>query len=928
MNKELHYKKTIELLQSRLAELSGAMAKESRKIRTMMMKLDLQREEIIRDEEKIGELLQKFQDQEANYKDEIVKRDQQIRELIEGLEAREHNYESEIASKDGHIKELVGKFEYQERTYNDEVVKRDKQIEQLTEKVGENERNYKDEIARREKQIRELAERSEEREAQIKDLIEKFQNQEGDYKDEIARREVQIKDLVEKFEEQEGNYKDEIAKRDESVYSLDGQRFVLEKRLNEILSTKTWRLRQFIGKLGLDYLIMKRRAYSSAKQETGVVEPAGLFSSGAETGFSVAGKTQKKGDFGTGSHYDLVCLSVIDWSFRYQRPQQILSQFAKNGSRIFYISSDFLDRGGESYQCREIGRNIFEVRIRANSSMSIYRSDIDGTILNDMMDSIEELRKDALIMDAVCMVHLPFWRPLAKGIKDNFGWRIVYDCMDEHAGFSTNGKAMVENEELLARDADIVTAASSSLYEKMKKFNERCFLIPNAADVDHFSYLPPNNYLKDMGRPVIGYYGAIAEWFDNELVEHLALNRKEWNFVFIGHTFGADLSALEKLPNVFFLGEKTYTELPKYLYWFDVCIIPFKLNSLTMATNPVKFYEYMSSGKKVVSVELPELLPYSRYVYLARDKKSFLERIEEALIENDPELVAERTAVARNNSWEKRYEQFRINIERLCPKVSIIVVTYNNLDYTRMCIESIFEKTQYPNLEIILVDNNSKDGTVDFLRGLAGERRNVKVIMNEVNKGFARANNQGISASSGDFLVLMNNDTIVTRGWLSKLLSHLRDDTIGAVGPVTNWCGNEARIDVPYKSIEGLDEFSERYNREHAVPRFFDIRVLAMYCFVMRRNLMNEVGLLDERFEVGMFEDDDFAHRIRLKGYRVVCAEDVFIHHFGESSFNGLKESGEYKRIFEKNRRLFEKKWGMSWEPHTYAGSRRRGGTS
>ena len=83
-------------------------------------------------------------------------------------------------------------------------------------------------------------------------------------------------------------------------------------------------------------------------------------------------------------------------------------------------------------------------------------------------------------------------------------------------------------------------------------------------------------------------------------------------------------------------------------------------------------------------------------------------------------------------------------------------------------------------------------------------------------------------------------------------------------------------------------------------------------------SLIDEVGLLDEQFKVGMFEDDDFAHRVRLKGYRVVCAEDVFIHHFGEASFNKLKETGEYGKIFKENKKRFEKKWGMKWEPHKY----------
>ena len=617
-------------------------------------------------------------------------------------------------------------------------------------------------------------------------------------------------------------------------------------------------------------------------------------------------------------NYDIICFPIIDWFFRYQRPQQILSQFAKNGSRVFYINPKFYNRISDLFLCKEIQDGIFDVSITANPLLNIYQDVIDETSLEDMIRSMRSLKKNKGIIEAIMIVHLPFWQSLAKKIKEEFGWKILYDCMDEHSGFSTNNKSMVSREVLLVRESDLLIASSRPLYEKWKNKNPNCILLPNAADFEHFSTLPLNDLLSKIPKPIIGYYGAISDWFDNGLIEYLADEKKDWSFVFIGHTFGSNLSRLGKMPNVHFLGEKPYQDLPAYLYWFDVCIIPFRLNELTKATNPVKFYEFMSSGEKVVSVELPELHPYSKYLYLAKDRKDFFQKIMTALLENDPSLITKRIQLARENTWGERFRILSKTIRGIYPKVSIIVVTYNNLLLTKLCLESIFSKSHYPNYEVIVVDNNSNDGTKEYLRELAAGRPQVKVIFNPLNNGFSKANNQGILASSGEYIFLLNNDTIVTRGWLTRLLRHLQDEKIGLVGPVTNFSGNESRIEVPYLTVEEIEEFSEKFIKEHARPENFDIKVLAMFCTGMRRRLIDEVGLFDEQFQIGMFEDDDYAHRVRMKGYRVVCAEDVFIHHFGEASFNKLKETGEYRKIFEENKKRFEKKWDRKWKPQKY----------
>jgi GT2 family glycosyltransferase len=252
------------------------------------------------------------------------------------------------------------------------------------------------------------------------------------------------------------------------------------------------------------------------------------------------------------------------------------------------------------------------------------------------------------------------------------------------------------------------------------------------------------------------------------------------------------------------------------------------------------------------------------------------------------------------------------------PSASVVVVTFNNLAVTRLCLASVLAHTD--DSEVIVVDNASADGTPAFLRELSAHDSRVRVILNEVNRGFAAANNLGISAARGEVIVLLNNDTIVPPGWLPRLAAHLVEG-VGAVGPVTNRIGNEAEVETSYATYgEFLAESAARAAQREA----FDIPTLTMFCLAIRRGTFEKIGPLDERFTIGMLEDDDYSERIRAAWLRLVCAEDVLVHHFGQASFGSLVASGEYVRLLKENRRRFAQKWGREWKPY----QRRRGGRS
>jgi GT2 family glycosyltransferase len=256
--------------------------------------------------------------------------------------------------------------------------------------------------------------------------------------------------------------------------------------------------------------------------------------------------------------------------------------------------------------------------------------------------------------------------------------------------------------------------------------------------------------------------------------------------------------------------------------------------------------------------------------------------------------------------------------DRLGPRhhdASVVVVAADGLVFTRLCLESVLLNTADVDFELVVVDNASSDGTREYLVALAERDSRIRVIHHDENRGFGPAVNQGMNAATGDILVVLNNDTVVPPGWLPALSRHLERPQIGLVGSTTNRCGNEAEVEAAYRTYGEMVQVAARRQREHAGTAF-DIEVATFFCSAMRRDVYERVGSLDERFEVGLFEDDDYSLRMRDAGYRVVCAEDAFVHHFGEASFGELVPSGMYGELFRANKKRFEEKWGITWQPH------------
>ncbi len=249
------------------------------------------------------------------------------------------------------------------------------------------------------------------------------------------------------------------------------------------------------------------------------------------------------------------------------------------------------------------------------------------------------------------------------------------------------------------------------------------------------------------------------------------------------------------------------------------------------------------------------------------------------------------------------------------PTASVIVVTLDQLPFTRLCLESLLTHTESPAYELIVVDNGSTDGTTDYLLRLGGRHPHVRLQFNGQNVGFPAGCNVGLEMARGEVVVLLNNDTIPPPGWLAPLCHELEQPGVGAVGPVTNRAPNETQVDASYETYEEFLQFAAAVRRRFP-GQSCELPRLAMICFAMRREVQCTVGPLDESFGVGTFEDDDFCFRIREAGYQLRCVEGVFVHHFGQASLGELAQTDRYGPLLRANRQRFERKWGIRWQPH------------
>jgi glycosyltransferase involved in cell wall biosynthesis len=327
---------------------------------------------------------------------------------------------------------------------------------------------------------------------------------------------------------------------------------------------------------------------------------------------------------------------TIGWNISlFQRPHQLARAFAKKGFLVFFCTEYSAD---DVKGFKRVGQRLY----LANGPWKAFD-----------------------LVDRPIVFTLPYNREFLSHFRQP---RVVYEVIDDLDVFPGDKALLQRDHHRLLHEADIVLVTADRLMEQVKPIRPDAILCPNAVDIDHFSQargsdskpMPPDLVpILKSNRPVIGYYGALARWFDYDLVFQAAQNHPDWDFVLIGPNHDNTLmeSNILSVPNIHWLGTREYSTLPAYLRYFSVATIPFLVNNITLATSPIKLFEYMAAAKPIVTTNLPECRKYPD-VFVAENPQEFVDHLEHALtLVNNPMYLQQLYQTAQANTWEARVNQ-------------------------------------------------------------------------------------------------------------------------------------------------------------------------------------------------------------------------------------------------------------------------------
>jgi len=441
--------------------------------------------------------------------------------------------------------------------------------------------------------------------------------------------EYSIEDLLEQ--------KDEMLKeKDEEIKTLETLLDYEKERAEAVYDSKTWKLGQYVTKKTGGSIL-----------GTIIEKIVGRIVLGEEKKIKAINREKfaKELDLILKEHSDVKGIILypptVDWNIPlFQRPQHLALHMAENNWLFFYCSDHIYDkvRGFNKLEKNLYLTNQFELLNESLKNFVFLLMSTNQSLTFKQIDSFS---------DNAC---------------------VVYDYIDAiDPAVSMNPRNIIRRHKSIIEKSDIVLATADTLFSEVKKLrSDDVFMLPNGVDYSHFHIEKnpksmPNviKKIKAKSNPIIGYYGALSTGTDYELIRYCAIKRPDLEFVLIGWDYDQSFSKsdLTKVENIHYLGIIPYLRLPSYAIWFDVCLLPFKINKVTQSTNPIKMFEYMALGKPIVSTNINEAKKY-KSVLIAKDNDEFLKKIDEALeLRNDEKYRSLLDKEARENTWKERFDK-------------------------------------------------------------------------------------------------------------------------------------------------------------------------------------------------------------------------------------------------------------------------------
>ncbi len=366
----------------------------------------------------------------------------------------------------------------------------------------------------------------------------------------------------------------------------------------------------------------------------------------------------------TAGQPDVLLLPMTDWHSRIQRSQHLAMNFGDLGARCFYLNPHLGREFPHVFHPEDALRvglptpRTIELHIHLPREPVFHHRLLNEDETRRVVSGIRRVLDASRAARPILFVSFPLWAETAMRLKREIGAPIVYDCHDLLSGFRDISPEILAAESNLLANADLVAFSSQWLFDEMTRgmpdLKSRSMMARNGVTPSAIPALPRPFRA---GPPLIGYAGSLDFWFDVESIRLAAQLHPDWRFVLLGRVEAEPIRALERLPNVQLVGEVSFAALQSRMPEFDVAIIPFLKMPLTLATNPIKLYEYFSFGIPVVATRLPEIEMLGDLVYVSDTPEGFVRQLERAVEEDSPDLRARRVEAAGQNTWHARAEQ-------------------------------------------------------------------------------------------------------------------------------------------------------------------------------------------------------------------------------------------------------------------------------